>query len=73
MSFSYSSSDVMQLDMSRLWHLARTLFRSRADAVALLTVAVVSVCGILQLSGWLQLAAGWLSVELAFFAYQRWR
>lgn len=73
MSAAYSSTDILRLDMSRLWPLAKTLFRSRGDAVALLTVAAVSVWGILQLSGRLQLAAVWLSAELIFFAYQRWR
>ena len=64
---------LMGTNLPDLLSLARTLVRSRSEAITALATAGLLTWAILQLTGLLQLAAVWLTAELIFFGYQRFR
>ena len=66
-------SDLLRMTLPAILPLARTLVRSRSEAVVALSAASGLVWALLQLHGLWQLLAGWLIAELVFFGYQRWR
>ena len=66
-------SDLLSKTLPSMWPLAKTLIRSRKEAVVALSTTTILVWATLQLTGLWQLATGWLIAEFAFIGYQRWR